>query len=256
MSCVLQFDMRLLVVNSNTSDNITDLISQEARASARPETEVQAVTASLGPRSVESRSELAVAAYGTLVALAEHVDKFDAAVIACFSDPGLQAARELYPIPVVGIAEAAMMTACMCGARFSVVTVGRRMAPVLSEIVASYGLSNRLASIRTVERSVEHVGSRPLSFDDDFFQASRRAVDEDGADVIILGGAVTAGMGRRLSEQMDVPILDGVSCAVRQAEVLASLRSEWGGAASRARPRGKEMISVPESLAARFLSSC
>ena len=245
----------MLVVNSNTSDNITELIGQEARASARPETDVEAVTAPLGPRSVESRSELAVAAYGTLVALSEHVDKFDAAVIACFSDPGLQAARELYPIPIVGIAEAAVMTACMCGARFSVVTVGRRMAPVLSEIVSSYGLSNRLASIRTIERPVEEIGSRPLSFDDDFFQAGRRAVDEDGADVIILGGAVTAGMGRRLNELMGVPVLDGVSCAVRQAEVLASLRSEWAGATRCARPRAKEMIRVPESLAARFQSS-
>jgi Asp/Glu/hydantoin racemase len=247
--------MRLLVVNSNTSDNITELIGQEARASARPETEVEAVTAPLGPRSVESRSELAVAAYGTLVALSEQVDKFDAAVIACFSDPGLQAARELYPIPIVGIAEAAVMTACMCGARFSVVSVGQRMAPVLSEIVSSYGPSNRLASIRIVERPVEDIGSHPLSFDDDFFQAGRRAVDEDGADVIILGGAVTAGMGRRLNERMGVPVLDGVSCAVRQAEVLASLRSEWAGATHRARPRAKVVIRVPESLAARFLSS-
>ena len=64
--------MRLLVVNSNTSDNITELISQEARASARPETEVEAITAPLGPRSVESRGELAVAAYGTLVALSSY----------------------------------------------------------------------------------------------------------------------------------------------------------------------------------------
>ena len=245
--------MRLLVVNSNTSDTITELIGREAKASARPETEVEAVTAPLGPRSVESRSELAVAAYGTLVALSEHVDKFDAAVIACFSDPGLQAARELYPIPIVGIAEAAVMTACMCGARFSVVTVGRRMGPVLSEIVSSYGLSNRLASVRTIERPVEEIGSHPLSFDDDFFQAGRRAVDEDGADVIILGGAVTAGMGRRLNGRMGVPVLDGVSCAVRQAEVLASLRAEWVGATHRARPRAKEMLRVPESLAARFL---
>jgi Asp/Glu/hydantoin racemase len=247
--------MRLLVVNSNTSDNITELIGQEARASARPETEVEAVTAPLGPRSVESRGELAVAAYGTLLALSEHVDKFDAAVIACFSDPGLQAARELYPIPIVGIAEAAVMTACLCGARFSVVTVGRRMEPVLSEIISSYGLSNRLASIRTFERPVEDIGSRPLAFDDEFFQAGRRAVDEDGADVIILGGAVTAGMGRRLNKRMGVPVLDGVSCAVRQAEVLASLRSEWAGATHRARPRAKEVIRVPKSLAARFLSS-
>jgi allantoin racemase len=252
---MLQFHMRLLVVNSNTSDKITNLISQEARASARPETEVEAVTAPLGPRSVESRSELAVAAYGTLVALAEHVDKFDAAVIACFSDPGLQAARELYPLPIVGIAEAALMTACMCGARFSVVTIGRRMAPVLSEIVASYGLSSRLASIRTVEQPVEDIGARPLSFDDEFFEAGRRAVDEDGADIIILGGAVTSGMGRRIGGRLGVLVLDGVSCAVRQAEVLASLQSERGGASRRPRPRAKEMIGVPESLAARFLPS-
>ena len=247
--------MRLLVVNSNTSDRITELISVEARASARQDTEVETITASLGPRSIESRSELAVATYGTLVALSEHIDKFDAAVIACFSDPGLLAARELYSVPVIGIAEASLMTACMCGARFSVVAVGRQMAPILSEIISSYGLTNRLASIRTVDKHIEDIGSNPYSVDDDFLNVSRRAISDDGADVIILGGAVTAGMGRRLHERLDVPVLDGVSCAVRQAELVSSLLSERSTTTRHGRLPTKEMVRVPESLASRFLSA-
>ncbi len=92
--------MRLLIVNSNTSERVTEMVEAEARKAASPGTEIVAVNAGMGPATIESRAEALISGYGTLLAMSEHARGVDAAVIACFSDPGLAAARELFPFPV------------------------------------------------------------------------------------------------------------------------------------------------------------
>src|SRR3954447_24316038 len=104
--------MRILVVNPNTSDEMTRDIAEQAARYARPDTELETVAASWGPRSIEGHYEEHVAAVATLEAIGSRTGSFDAVVIACFGDPGLYAAREVSPVPVIGIAEAALLTAC------------------------------------------------------------------------------------------------------------------------------------------------
>jgi allantoin racemase len=140
--------MRLLLVNGNTTQAITELIAEEARRSAAPSTELVAVTPRFGPAYIATRSEVAIAGHAVLECLAQHSAGVDAAVIACFGEPGLEAARELCPFPVVGMAEAAMLTACMLGARFSIVTGGARWVAMLRELARAYRLEQRLASVR------------------------------------------------------------------------------------------------------------
>lgn len=215
--------MRILVVNSNTTESVTRLVAEEARRSASPGTEVVAVTAPFGVPAIETREDAAIAARATLEALRGHGQGVDAAVIACFSDPGLAAAKTSLPFPVVGIAEAAMMTACLLGNRFAVVTVAPRSVPAIEDMIAAYGLAGRSAGVRAAALGVLESHANPAATRAALADLIEQAVREDGADVVILGGAVTAGMAKALGATVPVPVLDGVGCAVRQAELLAGL---------------------------------
>jgi Asp/Glu/hydantoin racemase len=244
--------MKLLVVNPNTSADITGVIGASARRAAAAETEIVLTGGSFGPRYIATRSESAIAAHATLTALAAHLPGCDAAVVAAFTDPGLFAARELAPAPVVGMAEAAMLTACMLGSRFAVLTISRRLIPVIRELADAYGLGARLAGVRAVEQSAIDVARAPEAAVDGFAAAGRAALDEDGADVLVLGGAPLAPLDRPLRDRLGVPVLDGIGCAVRQAEVLARMGLVKPRAGSYAPPPAKELVGVTPALARLF----
>ena len=126
--------MLITVLNPNTSWDMTGSIERSARAVAGPDTVVRAVCPAMGPASIESHYDEALAVPGLLAEIArgEQLGS-DGYVIACFGDPGLDAARELAAGPVVGIAEAAMHAASFLGRGFSVVTtLSQPMAPEIS----------------------------------------------------------------------------------------------------------------------------
>lgn len=244
--------MKILIVNSNTSESVTQTIEAEARRCASQNTDIMVVTARFGARSIESRSEAAIAAHATLDALAEHGTGADAGIIACFIDPGLAAAKELMPFPVVGIAEAAILTACMLAGRFSIVTVAPRTVQPIRELVASYGLAARLASVRALERSVLAAHADQTGTIEAFRHLIERTADEDGAELAILGGAVTAGMARTLAVDSPIPVLDGVGCAVRQAQALACVGTRKARTGSFSPPLPKELTGLGMPLTKLF----
>jgi len=125
--------MKIKLINPNTTWSMTEKIAACARNMARPGTQVVAVSPDMGPVSIESYYDEALAVPGLLAEIAKgERDGCDAYVIACFGDPGLLAARELARGPVIGIAEAAMHVASLIGQRFSVVTtLGRTIAGLL-----------------------------------------------------------------------------------------------------------------------------
>jgi Asp/Glu/hydantoin racemase len=213
-----------LLVNPNTTAAVTETILERAREAAGPGTELRAVTASFGAPYVMTREENRTAAQATLAALAAHAGAYDGAVIAAFSDPGLAEARARLPVPVVGIAEAAMLTACMLGSRFSVLAIAPRLVPVFREQAEAYGLGARLASVRALDWPAEDVIRRPDAVADALATLGQAAVTKDDARVLILGGAPLARLHQRLADRFDVPLLEGLGCAVRQVELLVSLR--------------------------------
>ena len=213
--------MNLLIINSNTNNSVTETIAACARSAASAGCEVTALTAPFGPAVIEGRADAVVAAHATLEAITAYPGEIDAAIIACFSDPGLAAIRDAVNFPVVGIAEASMHTACMLGARFSIVAVAPSTIPQILDLVASYGLSQRLASVRAINRNVLESHADRVGTARELGKLVDIVVSEDGADVAILGGAVTAGLIDNLGNASHIPVLDGVGCAVRQAEVLA-----------------------------------
>ena len=244
--------MRILFANPNTTQAVTDRIAAVARAAASPGTEIVAVTGQTGVPYIATRAEAVIGARVALELLAEHGLGCDVAVIAAFADPGVGGARELLPIPVIGMAEAAMLTACMLGRRFSIVTFATAMGPWYRECVDYNGLSGRLASIRCVSGGFRDIAHVQEELEAGLVAACREAVEQDEADVVILGGAPLAGLAGKVADLVPVPLVDGVAAAVRQAEVLAALRPRKAVAGTFRRPDAKAVTGVPEALRGLF----
>ena len=215
--------MRLLFINPNTSAHLTELGARVARGVARPETEIVPATGRFGARYITSRAAAAVAGHAVLDTYAREGKGADAVVIACFGDPGLFALRELAPVPVVGMAEASCHLASNFGRKFSIVTGGHRWGPMLEEFVAAIGLATNLASVRAVETLGADIAAKPEAALEGLAQACRLAVQEDGAEVVILGGLGLAGLADRIHAEVPVPIIDNVVASVRVAEAAATL---------------------------------
>src|SRR5690606_3432183 len=139
--------MKILVINPNTSESVTEKIAAVARDASSPATTLEFATASYGAPYIATRAEAVIGGGVVLEILAEREREFDAAIIAAFGDPGLGAAREMSAIPVVGLAEASMLMACPLGRRFSIVSFSSTLEPWYRECVEWNGLVSRLASI-------------------------------------------------------------------------------------------------------------
>ena len=136
--------------------------------------------------------------------------------------PGLAALKEISPVPVVGMADASILQACTLGGRFSIVTGGERWQSMLEEFVAGMGLASRLASVRTVAPTGADIARNPKAAMALLAKGCQACVKEDRADVVILGGAGLAGLAAKLEGKVEVPLLDGVACAISTAESLAA----------------------------------
>jgi Asp/Glu/hydantoin racemase len=146
--------MRILVLNPNTSESITARLASAAKKAAASETVIVPLTAPRGVPYIATRAEAQIGGAIALEMLAEHHRDFDAAIIAAFGDPGLFGARELFDLPVVGLAEASMLTACMLGRRFAIVTFARALGPWYEDCVEMHGLSGRCAGVRTSRKKM------------------------------------------------------------------------------------------------------
>lgn len=244
--------MRILVLNSNTSEVVTEKVAAAARAAASPGTEIVAVTGTFGARVIGTRAEHAIGEHSTVALVSRHAPGCDAVVIGVSYDTGLRAARELLGIPVVGMTEAGLMTACMLGGTIGIVTFGRRVLPLYKELVAGYGLAGRVAGWRVLESTAAYGRGAHPELDREIVAAAGDLVERDGAEVILLTGAVMAGVPARLQRDVPVPMVDCVVCGIRQAEVLASLRFPKPRGGSYAAPTGRELVDVDPAIARAF----
>ena len=244
--------MRILVLNPNTSAAITDRLMAAARTAAAPGTLVEALTAPRGFPYIATRAEAQIGGAIALEMLAEHHQRFDAAIIAAFGDPGLFGARELFDLPVVGLAEASMLTACMLGRRFAIVTFAHALGPWYQECVDSHVLGGRLAGIRMLDQPFASIGDVQDEKEDLLVALANRAVAEDQADVVILAGAPLAGLAAKVRDRIPVPVVDQMAAAVKQAETLATLDVRKAYAGTFRRPAAKPAIGLPAALAARW----
>jgi allantoin racemase len=241
--------VRILIINPNTSAGITARIMAAAQPLAAPGTELVPLTAARGVPYIATRAEAAIGAAVVLEMLAEHHREADAAVIAAFGDPGLGGARELFPIPVVGLAEAGMLTACMLGRRFGIVSFARSLAPWFEECVAWHGLGERCAGVRTLDGDFVSIDDVQDEKEDLLVDLASRAAAEDGADVVLLAGAPLAGLAGRVRDRVPVPVIDCVGAAVLQAQTLVALAPRKAVTGTYRRPDPKISIGLAPALA-------
>lgn len=217
--------MRILLVNPNSTASMTEKMADAAREVAAPGTTIIAATVQNAPASIESRSDESRALPGLLdTVLAESTSNIDATVVACFDDPGINALRELTNGPVVGICEAACQAASVLASRFSVVTTVPRAVNVIAENLLRYGLDRKCQSIRSAQIPVLSLETSNAHASDRIRAEIRIAVEKDGAEAIVLGCAGMANLAQVLSAEFQIPVIDGVAVAVKQAEGLIACR--------------------------------
>jgi Asp/Glu/hydantoin racemase len=232
----------------NISASVSELIDAEAKRSASANTAIQTVTAAFGVAYIETRFEALIGAYAAAQLAGEHAGNYDAVVVAAFGDPGLPGLKEVLPCPVVGLTQAALASACLLGNRISIVAISRRIRAWYQETVDSYGLGSRLVSIRSLDEPLPNIGSVQEDKAASLLATANLCVSEDGADVIILAGAPLAGLARSLSGKLPVPVVDGVSSAVRHAETLIRLNAGQATTGSFSPPPQKPNAGLPTSL--------
>jgi allantoin racemase len=242
--------VKILLLNPNTTRAVTDLLYSAAAKVASPGTELVAVTAGRGVPYIATRAEAQIGGAIALEMLAAADAGVDAAIIAAFGDPGLFGARELFDFPVVGLAEAAMFTACMLGRKFAIVTFARALGPWYQECVTMHGMDARCAGIRTLDGAFKSISDVQGEKEEMLVALANCAVEQDDADVVILSGAPLAGLADKVRDRIPVPVVDPTAAAVRQAETLVTLKPRKAIAGTFRRPDPKPTIGLAEPLAA------
>lgn len=239
--------MHILLINPNTSEEFTKRVQAIADRYAFPGTTAVAMNPTSGPRSIEGIYDELLSSPGTLELAIAHMDDFDAFVIACYSDhPTIYALREITDKPVLGIAEASMYVACMLGYSFSVVTTNEEWEPLLWDAVRHYGLADRCASVRSTRMPVLALEeASPEETQTLIMKTAQQAIDEDDAEVICLGCAGMTGMDKDLEAALDVPVLDGVVCALKLLEGFIGYGISTSKKRAYAQPGQKPIINLP-----------
>ncbi|NHJ47294.1 MAG: Asp/Glu/hydantoin racemase [Asgard group archaeon] len=224
--------MKILIINPNSDAGMTKAIQKTAENFAEGEYGVVCYSTPNAPKFIETYEDEIKAAPGMVQLVRENEDKFDAFIVACHCDPNLFAMKEITTKPVVGIGEASMKIASMLGHRFSVVSTAKHSIPNKEAVIRRYHLQDALASVRAPEGDLSN-----LSDEEKYLQAAKLAIEEDMAEVIVLGCAGLTGLDKQMQKELGVPVLDGVICAL----ILATGLVKYGVSTSKIRRFNPEL---------------
>lgn len=242
-------NQRILVINPNTTASMTQTIAKAAQGAAAPSSDICAVTSAMGPASIEGYYDEVLAIPGVLTAIREgEREGAAAAVIACFDDTGLDAARALATIPVIGICEAALSLASFVARRITVVTMSHLSIVPVEELVHRYGMSSRVR-VRAAGVPVLELENPASNAVDRLRSEISSALGEDHAEAIVLGCAGMADLAASLQREFRVPVIDGVGAAVKQAEALLALGLSTGKRGAYSTPAHKPFTGLLSGFA-------
>lgn len=215
---------KILIINPNTSEQMTDKIRAVAERAKGHDCQITVTCPEHGPVTIESSYDEAFAIGPTidLVRQASEQD-YDAIILACFCEVGVEAAREVSPVLVLGLEEATLSTALLLGEKFGIMTEKRPRVAMKVRHIRRYGLLERLASVRPLGLSVAELDADPVGTKAAGIELARRMVEEDGAEVIIMGCAAMAGYSDDLEQELGVPVLDPLKVSLKVAESLVDL---------------------------------
>lgn len=224
--------MKIQVINPNTSLEMTHSIDASAKDVASFSTVIVTVCPKKGVESIEGHYDEAISAIGVLELVQQGKEQgVDGHIIACFGDPALHAAREIADAPVIGIAEAAFHVASLIATKFSIVTTLSRTKIIAEHLLHQYGFIHQCAQIRCIDLPVLALEQDAEATYQRLKESCLLAKNNDGIGAIVLGCGGMSKMVGRLSEEIGIPVIDGVGAAVKLAEALAGLgvkTSKWG----------------------------
>jgi allantoin racemase len=239
--------MRILVVNVNTTQSMTDSIAESARAAAAPGTEIVGLTPAFGAASCEGNVESYLAALGVLDCVLKYPEPFDAVVQAGFGEHGREGLQEALSVPVVDITEAAAIMAGLLGHKFGVVTTLDRTVPLIEDRLLLAGLRQRCAAVVATGLSVLELEQDPARTVAVIVEKARQIVREHGVEVICLGCGGMAGLDEAVARATGAPVVDGVASAVTLAEGLVRMGLSTSKVRTYAPARQKQIRGWPFS---------
>jgi len=234
--------MHIRLINPNSTASMTSQALDSALRVKQRDTKVSAVNPLDTPVSIEGGADEAAAVPGMLAQIREgEMLGVDAYVVACFDDPGLHAAREVARGPVIGICQAAVQVAMTISRRFSIITTLPRSIPIIEDLVSGYGAERHCRNVRAIDLPVLGLEEDPLQAERLLIAEIERAKKEDRAEAIILGCAGMSSLCDRLQAATGVPVIDGVTAAIKLAEALVGAGYTTSKINAYNYPRVKEM---------------
>jgi allantoin racemase len=212
--------MKILLVNGNMTQAVTDLCVADARKHCAPGTVVAGATARYGANIVTAEPENLIASLAVLDLLAEHHKDYDAAILAISFDSGLFAARDLMPIPVIGMTEAALLAAAAYSSRIGVLIFGAASLPLYRAAIDRYPVREKVAEIRVVEVASVSAYLDAFAMDEAVLAAIEDLRHREGIETIVICGAAMCGMAERLQAMTATRLFGGMASAIVQAEAL------------------------------------
>lgn len=242
--------LRLLAVNPNLTTGVTDAFVREAQAIAPEHVVIDGLTGEFGATIVSTEAENIIASYAALDLLAKHASSYDAVILAISFDSGLDGAREIMPIPVVGITEATLLAAADISNTIGLVSFGAVSLPLYQRLAYRYGLSDKVAGWEVVEIANASGYLDPKAQDDAVLQAIERMQTLSGITAAVILGTAVVGMAGRLQSQLPIPIFDGAA-----PSVAAALAAIDAGVQPRSSRPLSHCIGISPDLAALIASS-
>lgn len=216
--------MKLLVLCPLVSEDFRKVTENQARKVCRQDVVLEVAGIESGPASIESTYESIVAEPFVAEKIVEAEQRgFDAVAISCMCDCGLHSGRELVNIPVTGAFESSVLLASALGLKFSIVTVSDAAIPMFLRLLRSIGVECNLASIRNVNIPVLELWESIERTREALLREAKKAVENDGAHVIILGCTGMTGTAEWLRQKINLPVIDGLEAAIKLAETLVDM---------------------------------
>lgn len=241
--------MRLLIMNCNTSPEMTEQIADDARSAARPGTEIVGMKPDWGPESAEGFYDSFITAAAVLDKISSiDMSAFDGFIMAGFGEHGKEGARQLLDIPVVDITEAGVMYASVLSHRFGIATTTESAIGQIEDSLSSIGLESRCVGISATHLPVLDAAGHDGHVKDALVARSRELIDQ-GAGAIVLGCAGFTGLDHELQSTLGVPVVDCVTAATSMCESLVHLHKRTSKKAAFSSPNfGKTYTGWPKSI--------
>ncbi len=241
--------MKIKIINPDVNEAISKIMVNRAMKYVSQGTEVYCNSPSFGVHSVDNMFTWNISSVSVIEELLKsEKEGFDAYVVGCFWNPGVLAAREVTEKPVVGIGQASLLYAPLLGERASIICVGDTNLHIYKDDVIRYGMQERIVSFRSANIASEDSFTRPEETAKIIAEAAMLAVEEDKADVILLGCGVMSEFSEMVSDMTGVPVINPIGAGVKMAESLAQMGLKNSKRYSYHAPVNTELVQIPGIL--------